>query len=82
MPVARKQHPDIAELQPVIDALDAQDVSLAEIPERITTAFIAEARARANTEVPASSDGLDIDSTRSADLRSWANSTLPVRSWC
>jgi tetratricopeptide (TPR) repeat protein len=64
-PIARKQHLDIAELQPVLDALGAQEVPLAEIPGRLIQ-FIEAARARAAEQVPDSNEGADIDATISA----------------
>ncbi|MFZ1884477.1 MAG: hypothetical protein WAU53_12970 [Rhodoplanes sp.] len=59
-PVARTQHLSIAELQPALDALGAQDVPVNEIPGRLTE-FIVAARARAAEQVPASNEGADID---------------------
>jgi tetratricopeptide (TPR) repeat protein len=60
--VARKQHLDIADLQPVLDALGVQDVPLADIPGRLTQ-FIVAARARAAEPVRESNEGADIDAT-------------------
>jgi len=59
-PVARTLHLSIAELQPALDALGAQDVPVNEIPGRLTE-FIVAARARAAEQVPASNEGADID---------------------
>jgi tetratricopeptide (TPR) repeat protein len=64
-PVARGQHLDVAELQPVLDALGVEDVPLAEIPSRLM-AFIEAARARAAEQVAASSRSVDIDATIAA----------------
>jgi tetratricopeptide (TPR) repeat protein len=64
-PVARGQHLDVAELQPVLDALGVQDVPLAEIPSRLK-AFIEAARAHAAEQVAASNQGVDIDATIAA----------------
>jgi tetratricopeptide (TPR) repeat protein len=64
-PVARGQHLDVAELQPVLDALGVQDVPLAEIPSRLK-AFIEAARARAAEQVAASNQGADIDAAIAA----------------
>jgi tetratricopeptide (TPR) repeat protein len=58
--VARKQDLDLAQLQPVLEAIGAQDLPLAEIPGRLTE-FIVAARARADEPVPASNEGADID---------------------
>jgi hypothetical protein len=57
---ARGQHIDVADLQPVLDKLGAQDIPLAEIPGRITQ-FIEAARARGAEKAPASNEGADID---------------------
>lgn len=63
--VARTQRLTIAELQPVLEALGAEAVPLAEIPNRLTE-FIVAARARADEEVPVSNEGADIDATIAA----------------
>jgi tetratricopeptide (TPR) repeat protein len=64
-PFARDQHISIADLQPVLDELGAQNVPMAEIPARIA-AFVTAARAHAAERVPASNDGEDIDATIAA----------------
>ena len=64
-PIARTQHVSIADLQPVLDALGAEEVSLAEIPQKLME-FIAAARARAAEEVPESNEGADIDAAIAA----------------
>ena len=64
-PVARTQHVSITDLQPVLDALGAEEVSLAEIPQRLME-FIAAARARADEEVVESNEGADIDAAIAA----------------
>ncbi len=60
IPVAKKEHSTPVELQPFLDALGAQGVPLAEIPQLLME-FIAAARARAAEQVPASNEGADID---------------------
>jgi tetratricopeptide (TPR) repeat protein len=64
-PIARTQHVSIADLQPVLDALGAEEVSLAEIPQKLME-FIAAARARADEEVPESNEGADVDAAITA----------------
>jgi tetratricopeptide (TPR) repeat protein len=57
---ARGQHLDVSKLQPVLDALGAQDVPLSDIPELLMKHIVA-ARARAAEQVPVSNEGADID---------------------
>jgi tetratricopeptide (TPR) repeat protein len=64
-PLARDQHISIADLQPVLDQLGAQNVPVAEIPARIAE-FVTAARAHAAERVPPSNDGEDIDATIAA----------------
>ena len=64
-PIARTQQVSITDLQPVLDALGAEEVSLAEIPQKLME-FIAAARARAAEEVPESNEGADIDAAIAA----------------
>jgi len=64
-PFARDQHISLADLQPVLDALGAQNVPMAEIAARIAE-FVTAARAHATERVPASNDGGDIDATIAA----------------
>jgi tetratricopeptide (TPR) repeat protein len=59
-PVAKAKHIDLADLQPVLAALGAHDVPVAEIPDRLRE-FVEAARARAAEPVRASNDGADID---------------------
>jgi len=59
-PVAEQADVDPQKLQPVLDALGIQDLSIADIPARLAQA-IAEMRARAAEPVPQSNDGSDID---------------------
>jgi tetratricopeptide (TPR) repeat protein len=65
VPFARDQHISLADLEPVLDALGAQNVPVAEIPARIAE-FVTAARAHAAERVPASNDGEDIDATIAA----------------
>src|SRR6266849_3393650 len=67
-PFARDQHISIADLQPVLDELGAQNVPMAEIPAR-TAELVTAARAHAAERVPASNDGEDIDATIAASRR-------------
>ena len=64
-PTARNQHVPIEDLQPVLDALGAEAVPLAEIPARLTE-FIIAAKARAAEPVALSNQGGDIDATIAA----------------
>jgi len=67
-PVARDRHISIADLQPVLDALGAQNVPIAEIPARIAE-FVTAARVHAAERVPPSNDGEDIDAAIAASRR-------------
>jgi tetratricopeptide (TPR) repeat protein len=64
-PFARDQHISLSDLEPVLDALGAQNVPIAEIPARIAE-FVTAARAHGAERVPASNDGEDIDATIAA----------------
>ena len=57
---ARAQHIQLAQLQPILEVIGAQDISIAEIPSRIRE-FIESARARAAEPVRPSNDGADIE---------------------
>ena len=57
---AKAQHLDLAALKPVLDALGAQDIPLAEIPDRLRQ-FVEAAKTHAAEPVRPSNDGADIE---------------------
>jgi len=64
-PVAEKQGINVADWQPILDRLGAQDVAVSDIPARLL-AFVEEAQKQAAKPVPASNDGADIDAAIAA----------------
>ena len=57
---AKTQHIPIDSLQPILEMVGAQDISIAEIPDRIRR-FVEAARAHAAEPVHPSNDGADIE---------------------
>jgi tetratricopeptide (TPR) repeat protein len=63
--VAQKQGIDPADLRPILDAIGASDISVADIPARLKQ-FVDAARARAAEPVRPTNDGADIEATIAA----------------
>jgi hypothetical protein len=59
-PVAEKQGINVADWQPILDRLGAQEVAISDIPARLL-AFVEEAQKQAAKPVPVSNDGGDIE---------------------